>query len=145
MFKDRGDAQYKSRSGALPPATTNRGKISISRRNPKCQGGTNEVGKMNSQVQQYMRETLKRLYLKNRNDDQSSNHIRQSEQSSMIREMLINIENIKEGHTKDSMQNRECLDYSKENGEELQMMARAPQRKLHHQIHHSRHILDLNE
>lgn len=58
---------------------------------------------MSNQVQQYMRETLKRLYMKNRNDEQSSSHIRQSEQSSMIREMLINIENIKEGHTRGSM------------------------------------------
>jgi hypothetical protein len=77
--------------------------MSLPRRNSKCPGGTNEADKMNSQVQQYMRETLKRLYMKNRNDDQVSVHMRQSEQSSMIREMLINIENIKEGQTKDSM------------------------------------------
>ncbi len=73
---------------------------------------------MNSQVQQYMRETLKRFYMKNHGEDAPNGSTRPSEQSSMIRELLINIENIKDGQTKDIPENKTSpLDYSKENGE----------------------------
>jgi hypothetical protein len=69
---------------------------------------------MSSQVQQYMRETLKKLYMKNRGEDLPSGSMRPSEQSCMIRELLINIENIREGQTNDSGENKESpLDYSK--------------------------------
>jgi hypothetical protein len=52
---------------------------------------------MSSQVQQYMRETLKKLYLKNRSENHPcGSFMRQSDQPTMIRELLINIENIKD-------------------------------------------------
>lgn len=49
--------------------------------------------KLSTQVQQYMRETLKKLYMKNRIEDHpgAASAVKQSEQSSMIRELLINI------------------------------------------------------
>lgn len=51
-----------------------------------------EVDKLNSQVQQYMRETLKRIYQKSRNEESSSQpKPAESERSSMIRELLINL------------------------------------------------------
>lgn len=51
-----------------------------------------DLDKLNSQVQQYMRETLKRIYQKNRNEENSSQpKPAQSERSSMIRELLINL------------------------------------------------------
>lgn len=56
-----------------------------------------DADKLNSQVQQYMRETLKRIYQKSRNELNSTQQKPPSyERSSMIRELLINLENVKD-------------------------------------------------
>jgi hypothetical protein len=106
--------------------------------------------KLNNQVQQYMRETLKKLYLKNRHEGEgNAPAIKQSEHSSMVRELLINIENIRDfQNTCEVNPNPNC---AKENGgeilQEIAHSARTPQRKLYHLGHHHqhRHVLDLNQ
>lgn len=56
-----------------------------------------DAEKLNGQVQQYMRETLKRIYQKSRNEEGSSQpKPAESERSSMIRELLINLESARD-------------------------------------------------